>query len=173
MESTWGLILVLSVISHKRYVSAAIQFIFSFLCSLAAFSYDYMLSSDYLLWDIFGIFWLVFSWILYLYFLRAFYVTLRDNIPRFVQKKYQPGLFSFTLMFFEVFVMSILFWFLWIILSFTNSRVCWSSLCSGIIIGGFVWVNVMASLGIATILRCKKNFGITIAEAFGINRIRK
>eukprot|EP01124_Arcella_intermedia_P025759 TRINITY_DN4683_c0_g1_i1.p1 TRINITY_DN4683_c0_g1~~TRINITY_DN4683_c0_g1_i1.p1 ORF type:complete len:180 (-),score=21.88 TRINITY_DN4683_c0_g1_i1:71-610(-) len=102
------------------------------------------------------------------HYITAFFLSLRDNVPRFVKTKNNVGLFLFTLVFFEASVMAALFWFLYLIFWFSSTTLCAGVLCSGLIGGVFGWVNVLAGVTLVVLLRNKRTLGITLSDAFGM-----
>lgn len=108
------------------------------------------------------------SWIGFIYFGAAFYITLKDNLPRMVRDKNNLGLFLFTLLTFESIVMALLFWFLYVLLSFVGTTICGSHFCAGSLTGVVAYINVLAVTCSVVVARSYKLLGIAVSDAFGL-----
>jgi len=85
-----------------------------------------------------------------------------------VSTKNAMGLFLFTLLFFEAAVMTVLFWFLYGALRATDTPLCKSLFCTGLISGMFGWINILTMINIAVVWHSRRNLGISLVDAFGL-----
>lgn len=149
------------------YSSAVVQFLMILVFSFGFFNYPYLLDSS-------GIFWM-FWFITVLAFFAglvhysvAFYLTLRDNIPRMVKTKNTVWLFVFTLVFFEGLVMAGLFWLIYVILWYAQTPLCFQPLCTGSVTGLFMWINIVSAICTIVLVRSRRLLGIPILDTFGL-----
>eukprot|EP01125_Pyxidicula_operculata_P001017 TRINITY_DN108_c3_g1_i3.p1 TRINITY_DN108_c3_g1~~TRINITY_DN108_c3_g1_i3.p1 ORF type:complete len:209 (-),score=10.04 TRINITY_DN108_c3_g1_i3:33-659(-) len=150
-----------------RHKATLIQFGLLFLFTILVTSTNYWLDTTGFSW-IFSIFMVVFFWIVFLYILAAFFISVKDNVPRMVKTKHTIGLFLYTLLFFESLVMSILFWILYAMLWFLNSRLCTGLLCHGLVSGIVIYANILFVICFIVLVRSKRSLGISISDAFGV-----
>lgn len=144
-------------------IQALMMFFFSFM----AMYYQYWLDSDgvmFLFWLIFTIF----SFFMLAFYHIAFYLTMRDNLPRMVKTKNSVWLFLFTLYYFEIAVLAGLFWFLYLILNLSGTALCRGSICAGSISAVILFVNSTTALLTWVLIRSRKLLGIPLLDAFGI-----
>lgn len=117
---------------------------------------------------LFAYLWNIMSIMFLIYFSYSFYVSLRFSLPRMVSTKNTIGLFLFAILFFESFVLSILFWILTFILWLSETDLCNSHLCSGLIGSLIALVNLLSVIcGIVVVIN-RKNLGIGFLDSFGI-----
>eukprot|EP01128_Nolandella_sp_AFSM9_P002544 TRINITY_DN1290_c0_g1_i2.p1 TRINITY_DN1290_c0_g1~~TRINITY_DN1290_c0_g1_i2.p1 ORF type:complete len:165 (-),score=8.29 TRINITY_DN1290_c0_g1_i2:85-579(-) len=152
---------------NDRGWASLVQFLLIFVFSMGFFNYSWLLDSE----GIFYVFWLVLV-LLFLvglvYYTVAFYLTLRDNIPRMVKTKNTVWLFVFTLVFFEGLVMTGLFWLIYFILSLASTPLCYDPLCYGSVLGVFMWINIITSVCLYVLIRSRRLLGIPILDTFGL-----
>eukprot|EP01130_Rhizamoeba_saxonica_P010605 TRINITY_DN4362_c0_g1_i1.p1 TRINITY_DN4362_c0_g1~~TRINITY_DN4362_c0_g1_i1.p1 ORF type:complete len:182 (+),score=5.62 TRINITY_DN4362_c0_g1_i1:49-594(+) len=152
-----------------RYVSIYVQMGMLFVFSIFGCMYNYWWDTEGFFstafWGLFSIF----SFLSMVYFTVAFYLSIRDNLPRLVKLKHSMGLFLFTLLFFEGLVMCFLFWFLYIVLSFAGTPLCYADFCTGLISGLFYYVNSITIICSIVLYRVRGTLGISISDAFGLD----
>jgi hypothetical protein len=132
-----------------------------------AMNYLYWLESEGLLF----FFWLLFtvaSWLALFYYHYAFYLTMRDNLPRMVKTKNSVWLFLFTLYYFEIAVLAGLFWFLYLVLNVSGTVLCRGPLCLGNLRALVFFVTSSTVVLTAVLIRSRKVLGIPLIDAFGI-----
>ena len=139
------------------------------------------------------LFWLLFvlaSFVGLVFYHYAFYLTMRDNLPRMVKTKnsvwcaeryrvlvrfvstltisFVARLFLFTLYYFEIAVLAGLFWFLYIVLSLSGTALCRGLLCQGNISAVIFFANSTTAVLTYVLIRSRKLLGIPLLDAFGI-----
>mmetsp|Transcript_9293 Transcript_9293/g.10277 ORF Transcript_9293/g.10277 Transcript_9293/m.10277 type:complete len:188 (-) Transcript_9293:76-639(-) len=151
-----------------RHRSIALQMVLGpWFCTCTCLTL-WLLSGESFLSKAFFMIPVIFNVICFIYFTTALYLSLRDNLPKMVSKKNSMGLFLFTLLFFEAGVMTLLFWVLYLVLTATDTPLCRSLLCSGILSGVFGWINILTLINIAVLWHSRRNLGISLVDAFGI-----
>eukprot|EP00029_Vermamoeba_vermiformis_P002136 TRINITY_DN12523_c0_g1_i1.p1 TRINITY_DN12523_c0_g1~~TRINITY_DN12523_c0_g1_i1.p1 ORF type:complete len:188 (-),score=49.12 TRINITY_DN12523_c0_g1_i1:92-655(-) len=151
-----------------RNVSMGVQGGGLLIFTLFALLYRWMLNTTGFFFLV-NLIWEIVSWVGMIYFTVALFLSVRDNLPKMVSTKNSVGLFVFTLLFFEFGIMCVLFWFLYFALSIAGTPMCRSDFCSGTISGFFIYVNIIAVICIAVVVRARKNLGIGFLDAFNIN----
>lgn len=119
-----------------------------------------------------GFFMLLLSWVGWFWWSVAFYLSVRASVPKFVSTKNTLGLFSFTFLVFETYVITLLLWFLYFLLWYTDSaRVCafGSYFCEGLVQGTYVFLNTLAVLVTIVLFNVRKKLGIGIWDALGMS----
>lgn len=102
------------------------------------------------------------------YFGYAFFLSLKDNIPKMVTTKNAVGLFMFTLLFFESAILSGLFFILGFVLHLTDTELCSSAFCHGMIWSLFFNILSLTIISSGVIYHSKINLGIGVFETFGL-----
>lgn len=102
------------------------------------------------------------------YFGYALFLSLKDNVPKMVTTKNAVGLFMFTLLFFESAILSGLFFILGFVLHLTDTELCSSAFCSGMIWALFFNICALTGISTAVIYHSKVNLGIGVFETFGL-----
>jgi hypothetical protein len=136
-----------------------------FYFSINAWLWRWMLNTRGFFFLVFLV-WELLSWVAYIYFSLAFYLSVRDNLPKMVSTKNTVGLFIFTIVFFETVVMAVLFWLLYGVLSWVNAPMCHSDFCTGFITGLFLFVNEIALVCVLVTVRARRNLGIGFLDTF-------
>eukprot|EP01120_Amphizonella_sp_Union-15-10_P006498 TRINITY_DN2101_c0_g1_i1.p1 TRINITY_DN2101_c0_g1~~TRINITY_DN2101_c0_g1_i1.p1 ORF type:complete len:188 (-),score=12.17 TRINITY_DN2101_c0_g1_i1:27-590(-) len=151
-----------------RHRSIFLQMVLDGYFCMMSFMTPWLMSGDSYFSQSLFFFFCAFNILAFIYFTLALYLSLKDNLPRMVSKKNSMGLFLFTLLFFEAGVMTVLFWFLWGVLRATETPLCKSLFCSGLLSGLFAWINVLTFINIAVVWHSRANLGISLADAFGV-----
>jgi hypothetical protein len=144
-------------------VEAIMMLVFSFLSMF----YPYWLDANGIMY----IFWLLFTLASvggFVYYHIAFYLTMRDNLPRMVKTKNSVWLFLFTLYYFEIAVLAGLFWFLYLILNLSGTALCRGVGCYSSIRAIVLWVNSTTVVLTWVLIRSRRLLGIPLIDAFGI-----
>jgi len=144
-------------------------------------SYFYYFSADWFCSNPYGIFFYpiyistFFALPCSIYWTVAFYLSLRDIIPRMVKSKSKFGLFWITLMFFEASVLSIVMWLVALVVYYTDTWVCglYEYACQGLLRGFFTFANVIFALMTIVLLQVKRKLGIGFKDSFGLSSTKK
>eukprot|EP01126_Amoeba_proteus_P016199 TRINITY_DN1745_c0_g1_i1.p1 TRINITY_DN1745_c0_g1~~TRINITY_DN1745_c0_g1_i1.p1 ORF type:complete len:174 (-),score=19.40 TRINITY_DN1745_c0_g1_i1:348-869(-) len=155
-----------------RFWAIGLQFFMVIVSCVTACLYNYWLDCSPEWYPFYAFVVIPVSWFGYFYWLLAFYLSIRSNVPKFVSTKNTLGLFFFTLIFFESAVLSCLLWILYFILSFSDINLCSSNShgCQGLILGAFTTLNsFFISLGIV-LYNVRNQLGIELSEAFGMEK---
>lgn len=102
------------------------------------------------------------------YYGVAFFLSLKDNIPKMVTTKNAVGLFMFTLLFFESAILFGLFFILGFVLHLTDTELCTTAFCHGMIWALFFNIGALCCISSAVIYHSKRNLGIGVFETFGL-----
>lgn len=154
--------------TEVRFKASLLQFFMLLTFSILSFSYDFWLEQTTGYTFIIFLTLVIVFFLCLIFFVFAFYITVRDNLPRLVKTKNTPGLFAYTLVFFEALVLQILLWILYLVLKISGAKLCTGFLCSGIITGIFIFVNIVAGICEFVLARTRKFFGIGFLESFGM-----
>jgi hypothetical protein len=151
-----------------RHTAIFVQLILFLLGSTFAWLWQYNVEETTGLFKficyLWNLFWLVAS----PYFGYAFFLSLKDNIPKMVTTKNAVGLFMFTLLFFESAILCGLFFILGFVLHLTDTELCTSAFCSGMIWALFSNIIALTLISSAVIYHSKVNLGIGVFETFGL-----
>eukprot|EP01126_Amoeba_proteus_P037268 TRINITY_DN3840_c0_g1_i3.p1 TRINITY_DN3840_c0_g1~~TRINITY_DN3840_c0_g1_i3.p1 ORF type:complete len:197 (+),score=10.92 TRINITY_DN3840_c0_g1_i3:102-692(+) len=159
--------------SSTRFWALGLQFVMLIISCFTACLYKFWLfDTQSRFYPFYYYFLIPLSWLGYFYWLLAFYLSVRSNVPKFVSTKNTLGLFFFTLIFFESAVLSFLLWLLYFVFSWNNTTVCppYAFLCQGLMLGSFTILNtLLLSLGVV-LMSVKKQLGIELFEACGLDK---
>lgn len=134
-----------------------------------AFLYNWWLNTDSSMYYFYFLS-VIWSFVGFFYWMMAFYLSVRSNVPKFVSTKHVTGLFGFTLIFFEALILSLLLWILYIVLSATGTSMCsqYNYGCQGLIRGIFVYLNTLLVLLGVVLWNVRRQLGIELWDAFGM-----
>jgi hypothetical protein len=75
--------------------------------------------------------------------------------------------FFYTLIFAESFVLSILLWLVYALLSYLGTSICHEfSLCGGLVSGLFLFFNLILVISVAAIIQLKRTLGIGFKDIY-------
>lgn len=142
-----------------------------FSCSTAL--YSWWLDTRSTLVYIAGLFAILVSCLALMWWSIAFYLSIRAGVPKFVSTKNTLGIFSFTFLVFETFVLTALLWFMYFLYWYTNAtKMCAHKayFCEGIVRGAFVFLNTLLIVEGLVLFNMRKTLGIGIMEALGFSQ---
>lgn len=154
--------------ASMRHKATIMQLILFVIGSTFAWLWTYNVEETTGLYKLICYLWNFFWLIASPYFGYAFFLSLKDNIPKMVTTKNAVGLFMFTLLFFEAAILCGLFCILGFVLHLSDTELCSSAFCTGMISALFFNIMSLTLISSAVIYHSKFNLGIGVFETFGL-----
>lgn len=106
-----------------------------------------------------------------IYYNAAFYLTVRDNLPRVVKTKNTTWTLLFTLFYFEVGVLAVLMWSIFLVTTLYGTQgpsFCSTSLCTGAVYGLGLFATSSTTIVTYVLFRTNKYLGISLIDSLGL-----
>lgn len=154
--------------THIRHPAIVLHGVLFVVASTFAFLWSHNVEETTGLFRMICYLWNIFWTLCAPYFGYAFFLSLKDNVPKMVTTKNAVGLFMFTLLFFESAILFGLFFILGFVLHLTDTELCSSALCHGLIRSLFFNIGALTCISSGVIWHAKFNLGIGVFETFGL-----
>lgn len=154
--------------THIRHPAIVMQMLLFLVAATCVFLWEYNVEDTTGFFRFICYLWNIFWLACTPYFGYAFFLSLKENVPKMVTTKNAVGLFMFTLLFFESAILFGLFFILGFVLHLTDTELCSSAFCHGLIRSLFFNIGALTAISTGVIIHAKRNLGIGVFETFGL-----